>query len=95
MKVQIHIRGRSYTVRSDDDGGDLRAIAQYVDARMAEIAARARNADEYTIAMLAALNIAEELDRLRRQVDEELGAIDRDLATTALLLDGAPQGAEA
>ena len=88
MKVQITIRGRTYTVRSDDDGEDLQAIAAYVDGKMGEIAERSPRFDDYTIAMLAAMNIASEFDRFRRDVDEELAAIDHELASTAVLLDG-------
>ena len=76
MKVQIQIRGRTYTVRSDDDGEDLQAIARYVDQKMEEVAKLSPRFDDYTVAMLAALNIASELDRLRRDVDEELAGID-------------------
>ena len=88
MKVQITIRGRTYTVRSDDDGEDLPAIAAYVDGKMSEIAERSPRFDDYTIAMLAAMNIASEFDRFRRDVDAELAGIDHDLASTAVLLDG-------
>ena len=92
MKVQISIRGRRYTLRSDEDE-DLPAIARYVDSKMAEIAERGGGVDEPTLAMLAALNIASELERLRRQVDEDLASIDRDLASTALLVEAAlPDG---
>lgn len=87
MKVQITIRGRSYTVRSDEDGEDLPGIARYVDGKMQEIAQQSARFDDYTIAMLAALNIASEFDKFRRQVDDELMAIDRDLASTAVFLD--------
>ncbi|MEZ4321347.1 MAG: cell division protein ZapA [Myxococcota bacterium] len=89
MKVQIQIRGRKYTVRSDEDGEDLVAIARYVDSKMSEIAGRGSSADEYTVAMLAALNIASEFDRFRRQVDRDLASVDRELASTAMVLDAA------
>ena len=89
MKVQIQIRGRTYTVRSDEDDEDLTAIARYVDAKMAEIAGRGSSADEYTVAMLAALNIASEFDRFRRQVDSDLAEVDRELASTSMVLDAA------
>ena len=88
MKVQISIRGRRYTLRSDEDE-DLPAIAAYVDKKMAEIADRGAAVDEPTLAMLAALNIASELERLRRQVDEELASVDRGIASTALLVEAA------
>lgn len=89
MKVQISIRGRTYTVRSDDAGEDLVAIARAVDSKMAEIAGRSNRFDDYTIALLAALNIASEFDRFRRRVDADLEAIDRELASTAVLLEAA------
>ena len=89
MKVQITIRGRRYTVRSDEDDIDLQAVASYVDAKMTEMAGRSNTFDEYTIAMLAALNIASDYERFRREVDTELEAIDRDLASTAVLLEAA------
>ena len=87
MKVQITIRGRTYTVRSDDDGEDLQAIAAYVDAKMTEIAERSPRFDDYTVAMLTAMNIASELDRFGREVDAELEAVDHELASSAVLLD--------
>ena len=88
MKVQITIRGRSYTVRSDQDDEDLPAIARYVDGKMAEVAQRS-SFDDYTVAMLAALNIASEFDRFRREVDNELQSLDRDLASAAVLMESA------
>lgn len=88
MKVQITIRGRKYTLRSDEDE-DLQAIARYVDRKMSELADRASRVDEYTLAMLAALNIASEFERFRRSVDVELSGLDRDLASTAVLLEAA------
>lgn len=86
MKTQIEIRGRRYTVRSDEDDVDLQALATYVDRQIAEVADRAPGLDEYTAAMLAALNIASEYERLRRRVAEELDAVDRDLAATQAVL---------
>ena len=89
MKVHITIRGRTYTVRSDEEGEDLPAIARYVDSKMAEIAQRSPRLDEYTVAMLAAMNIASEFDRFRRDVDRELAGIDHDLASAAVGLEAA------
>lgn len=92
MKVTITIRGRNYTLRSDEDE-DLPAIAGYVDRKMSEIAARSSRVDDYTVAMLAALNIASEFEQFRRQVQADLSSLDRDIASTAVLLEAAmPEG---
>ena len=87
MKVQIAVRGRKYTVKSDEDGVDIQRIADYVDQRMADVASRAVGVDEYTIAMLAALNIASDFERFRQQVDDEMASMDRELASTLVLLE--------
>lgn len=90
MKVRITIRGRTYTVRSDEDDVDLREIARYVDARMDEVAGRtSAGFDEYTVAMLACLNIASEFERYRRQVDARLAELDRDLSAAEVVLRAA------
>ena len=86
--VTTTIRGRNYTLRSDEDE-DLPAIAGYVDRKMAEIAGRSTRVDDYTVAMLAALNIASEFEQFRKQVQDDLGSLDRDLASTAVLLEAA------
>ena len=89
MKVQITIRGRRYTVKSDEGDVDLPAIARYVDSRMTEVAERTGTFDDYTVAMLAALNIASDFERYRRTVDAELADLDREVASVELLLDAA------
>ena len=88
MKVQLTIRGRKYTLRTDQDE-DLRAIAAYVNEKMAEIAERGAGLDEYSLAILAALNIASEFERFRQEVDEELAALDRELSSATMLLEAA------
>ena len=56
MATQITIRGRQYTVRSDEPSEDLHAVAKYVDGKMGELASRSSTFDDYTVAMLAALH---------------------------------------
>ena len=91
---KITIRGRQYLVRSDETDGDLESLASYVDGKISEIASRTAGADDYTVAMLAALNIASDFARHKRTTAEQLHEIDRDLASTSALLDGALPAAE-
>ncbi len=87
MQVRITVRGRQYTVRSDESEVDIEAVAVDLDRRMSEVASRMRTVDEYTVAMLTALNLASDLRRLRQSVATRLGDLDRDAASIAALLE--------
>jgi len=87
MNVQISIRGRSYTLRTDEGADDLEEIARYVDRKMTEVGRG--SFDEYTVALLAALNIASEFRRFRHSIAERLQELDKDAASVAAILDAA------
>lgn len=89
MQVSITIRGRQYTVRGDDPADDVEAVARDLDQRLEEVASRTRSFDEYTIALLTALNLASELRRLRREMVGRLDELDRDAASVAAVLEAA------
>ena len=89
MQVRITIRGREYTVRGDDNADELQTLAADLDRRMAETAERTRSFDEYTIAMLTALNLASELHQLKSQVASRLDEIDRYAASVAAMIEAA------
>ena len=63
--VAVDIFGATYQVRGDDDTSHLRQLAALVDHKMREVAGRSGSVDRARIAILAALNIADELARLR------------------------------
>jgi len=65
--VNVEIMGQSLVVASD--GGDdwARALASAVDERIQTIRAGSRTVNSVNLAILAALNFAEELERLRRE----------------------------
>ncbi len=94
MQVKITIRGRQYTVRGDETGEDIKQLAAEVDARMTEVANRTRSFDEYTVAMLTALNLASELAQLRTQVSNQLENFDREIASIAAMLEAMMPGGD-
>ena len=89
MQVRITIRGREYTVRGDDNATQMQALAVDLDRRMSEMAERTRSFDEYTIAMMTALNLASELQQLEEQVASRLNELDRDAASVAAMIEAA------
>ncbi|MBL8619635.1 MAG: cell division protein ZapA [Deltaproteobacteria bacterium] len=89
MQVRITIRGRQYTVRGDDSEEDVRGVAAELETRLAEVASRTRSFDEYTIALLTALNLTSELRRLRSRTMDRLGELDREAASLSAMLEAA------
>ena len=68
--VQVEIFGQTYSIKVANDPAYIRELAAFVDARMKEIQKSTGTPDVYRIAILAALNITDELHRLRSQHDE-------------------------
>ncbi len=89
MQVQITIRGRQYTVRGDDSGENIQELAAELDRRMSEVADRTRSFDEYTVAMLTALNLLSEIERLKLATARRLDELDRDATSIAAMLEAA------
>jgi len=89
MQVRITIRGRQYTVRGDDSSEGIEAVAADLDSRLSDVASRTQAFDEYTVALLTALNLASELHGLRRQVADRLDDMDREAASIAAILEAA------
>ena len=63
--VQVYIFNQTYRLRSTSDEEHIRRVARLVDERMRQIAQLAPNHDALKVAVMAALHIAEELERVR------------------------------
>ena len=75
--VEVEIMGQLFSVTSDDGEEHLRRVALYVDGKMRELSANGRVASSYAAAVLAALNIASEYQKLREEKQEIEARIDR------------------
>jgi cell division protein ZapA len=63
--VQIEIHGQQYAVRSDLDPAYISQLAEYFDEKMRLASIEVQTADSLRIAVIAALNVADELFRAR------------------------------
>lgn len=86
--IRIEIYDQEYHVKGSLNPTYLEELASYVDGKMRSIASRGRNVDSLRVAVLAALNIADEYHQLKakyedisRQVEQKVGecseALDR------------------
>ncbi len=69
-RVEVEILGKTYTVHGDKDHDYVRKVAEYVDRKMREIAQVTGTVSTSRIAILAALNIADEYFALQAENDE-------------------------
>lgn len=67
--VEIEIMGERITLRTDAEENYVRNVAGYVDRKMQEVQKSTRPAAKASIAMLAALNIADEYQKLKDHYD--------------------------
>ena len=59
--TQVEIFGQTYNVRAEGDSTYIHDLARLVDSRMKEVAERTATVDTTKIAILAALNITDDL----------------------------------
>ena len=67
--AKIQIYGKTYSLKSSSDQMSMEEVAAYVDAKMRELAAARSKTSSADLAVLAALNIAQELMELQKQND--------------------------
>lgn len=65
-RVTVEIMGQQLEVNTDDREDRVRAIAAAVDAKIRDIRANGKTINSVNVVIQAALNLAEELELLRR-----------------------------
>ena len=85
-KISVNIFGSEYALKTDQSREYINEIANYIDQKMKEIDKTQTINSKFKIAILAALNIADELfqekqyrNRLFNQLNEESKQLNRSL----------------
>jgi cell division protein ZapA len=70
--IDIEIYGQKYRIRvkGDEDEKYIGRLTSYVDQKMHEVAVKSKSADTTKIAVLAALNIADEFFLSQKKLDQ-------------------------
>jgi len=64
-QLRIEVLGTSFVIQSDESAEHLARLSSYVKARIDEVKSRYNFADPLTVALLAALNIADDMLKVR------------------------------
>ena len=73
--VSVVIMGQTYKVRAEEDTSYIEELAEFVDTKMNSIAEATGTSEPLKVAILAALNIADELfksEEREQEIDDEL-----------------------
>jgi len=91
--VNVNIFGEEYAIRSEGDEEYVREVASYLDRKMRDVAGRLSNKSLPRVAVLAALNIADELLSERKKGGLDLSAVEKRANDIISLLDEKLPGA--
>ena len=83
----VEIFGREYKIKGVGDETYIRSVAKYVDDRMKEVARSTSLPAQDRLAILTALNIADELFQERQSLSNGYSTIEREADRLIRLLD--------
>ena len=75
--LDVEILGQRFTISSDAEEGYMLKVAGYVDGKMQELMQASKPVAKTNVAMLAALNIADEFHRLKDSHEAVLNRLDQ------------------
>lgn len=81
--VKVEIYDQSYVMKGELDAEYVEGLARMVDAKMRSIATRTRTVDTLRVAVLAAMNMADECQQLR----SKMAHVERRVAECSTVLD--------
>ena len=88
----VEIFGEVYYVRGDDENGYLQGLADLIDRKMREVAEHVKTGDKARIAILVALNLADELFQAQNRQEGERVEIREKVAALTQELSQALEG---
>ena len=74
---EIEVYGCRYTIRGDAEESYVRELGRHIDEQMHTLAAKMRNATPMQLAVLTAINLADELHQALKQQQEHAEELDR------------------
>ncbi len=85
--IQVEIYDQEYSMRGELDPEYIQKLAQFLDARMRSVAERTRTVDSLRVAVLAAMNIADEYHQLKSKYETIAQNVDRKVGECSDALD--------
>ncbi len=87
--TRVEIYDQTYSIAGDNDAEYVRRLAANLDARMRRIARQAKVVDSVRVAILTAMNLADELESLQARNEQLERAVQEKTASYNAILDRA------
>jgi len=87
QSIRVVIYDQEYFMRGDLNQEYLQKLAQYLDTKMRSIAERTRTVDSLRVAMLAALNVADEYHQMKAKYEQVTQRLDQKVGECSHALD--------
>jgi cell division protein ZapA len=85
--IRVVIYDQEYFMRGDLNQEYIQTLAQYLDTKMRSIAERTRTVDTLRVAILAALNVADEYHQLKARYEQATQDMDQKVGECTEALD--------
>ncbi len=87
QRTKVEICGDEYTIKSDISPQEVHNLAKYVNVKMREIKSKTQSMPANKIAVLACLNITEELIDIQKHLEETQNLMEEETTKILRLLD--------
>jgi len=87
QSIRVVIYDQEYFMRGDLNEEYIQKLALYLDTKMRSIAERTRTVDTLRVAMLAALNVADEYHQMKAKYENVANDLDRKVGACTEALD--------
>jgi len=85
--MEVSIMGQKFMLRSDSDDGYVQKVAKYVDGKIDEVVQNTKSVASLNVAILAAMNIADEYLKYQNQNTSKLADIEKRISDLVELID--------
>lgn len=69
-RIKIQIQGETFTIKGSVDPAHLKRIAEHVDKKLQQVKDQQPNLNPRKVLMLACLNLADEVFKLKEEISE-------------------------
>ena len=85
--MEVVIMGQKFVIKSESDDDYVIKVAQFVDKKINEVMQNTRSVASLNVAILAAMNIADEYFRFNRDKTERLQKVEKKVEDLIELID--------